>query len=62
VIIAKLLKHYSADKVFDKRECLKFLNEVIKQMGENGIKPSLLKFDQWFTALDRQKNGTLELS
>lgn len=31
-------------------------------MGDNGIKPSLLKFDQWFTALDRQKNGTLELS
>jgi hypothetical protein len=30
VIVAKLLKQYNADKVFDKRECLKFLNEVVK--------------------------------
>ncbi len=59
VIVAKLLKQYSAEKVFDKRECLKFLNEVIKQMGDNGTNTSLLKFDSWFTALDRQKTGTL---
>lgn len=62
VVVAKLLKQYSPEKLFDKRECLKFLNEVVKHVSADGPKPSLLKFDQWFNALDRLKRGALELN
>lgn len=60
-VSAKLLKKYTADKQFDKREASRFVIEVLKQSGCPRAQ-HLLGFDAWFKQLDLKKQGKLEMA
>ena len=58
LVCANILHRFPKDKTFNKKEAIKFCNDVLKGAG---LKQNLLAFDEWFKQIDKTKKGYLEL-
>lgn len=56
-----ILQKYKSDKVFDKKDAMRFVIEAMKQAGGKA-QNNLLGFDAWFKSIDKKKCGFLEIA